>query len=107
MDRKIESDRILKRTLLYLSIAFVLVICLSNIAIAGVRGNNGQLIETGDPQYRVEQGLGEPFAKHQLGAGRWGSGNESYAYYKKDGQTIEIRYVDGHVNSIDGSRNRR
>ncbi len=74
-------------------------------AFAGIRCQ-GQIISVGDPEYTVEQACGIPVSYHQVGAGRNGSGDEAYAYYKIDGQTVEIHYIDGHVYTIGGDENR-
>ncbi len=66
---------------------------------AGMRCGTS-LIEIGDAEYVVDQACGSPQSEHQVGRGRNGEGDESYAYYNINGHVIEIHYIDAHVYSI-------
>lgn len=79
------------------------LVLLSTASMAGMRCN-GQLIENGDPVHKMTEACGEPTAEHQVGTGRYGSGDESYTYYEKGNKEIEVHNIDGHVANIDGNR---
>lgn len=85
-------------------LALVIGLACSFSSHAGLRCGNS-LIEVGDAEYVVNQACGEPVNYHQVGAGRNGSGDEAYAYYKVGNETVEIHFIDGHVYTIGGDEN--
>jgi hypothetical protein len=75
-------------------------------AFAGVRCGN-ELIQVGDPEYKVMQACGTPVDYHRVGGGaQGGAGDEAYVYFKIGNETVKIHLIDGHVYTIGGDENR-
>lgn len=94
-----EMSRLSKIVLFAIGLAAALY---GGSAFAGMRCQ-GQIIEIGDPIYVVQKYCGEPVYTHTVG--RQIRGDEGFAYYEKDGRTIELHFIDGHLYSIGGDEN--